>query len=97
MGTGGIAVNNPGQVVPGEDGFKEAADAADILIICGNDKEYEASGLEALKALRETGKTILLAGSEKSFEGKEDAPDGYLNVKINAGETLSDMLTKLGA
>lgn len=97
VGTGGIAVNNPGQVVPGEDGFKEAADAADILIICGNDKEYEASGLEALKALRETGKTILLAGSEKSFEGKEDAPDGYLNVKINAGETLSDMLTKLGA
>lgn len=97
VGTAGIAVNNPGQVVPGEDGFKEAAEASDILVICGNDKEYEASGLEALKALRETGKTILLAGSEKSFEGKKDAPDGYLNVKINAGETLSDMLTKLGA
>ena len=40
---------------------------------------------------------MLLAGAPASFEGAEVAPDGYLNMKIDAAATLSELLDKLGA
>lgn len=98
LATGGIEALNPGQVVPGTEEFDAAATAADIVVICGTDAEYGQTGPEALAALRKAGAgTVLLAGAPKSFEGQDDAPDGYLNMKINAAETLSDLLDKLGA
>lgn len=98
LASGGIESVNPGQVTPGTDEFIAAAKAADIVVICGTDQEYEATGADVVKALREAGAgTILLAGAEKSFADAADKPDGYVNMKINAASTLSDLLTKLGA
>ncbi|WP_313285147.1 methylmalonyl-CoA mutase family protein [Corynebacterium vitaeruminis] len=94
LASGGIEALNPGQVVPGTPEFAEAAKAASIVVICGTDQEYAASGAEALAALRELGvETVLLAGAE----GTGVEADGYLNMKIDAAQTLSDLLEKLGA
>nr|WP_245797326.1 methylmalonyl-CoA mutase family protein [Corynebacterium aquilae] len=98
LASGGIEALNPGQVVPGTPEFDEAAKAADIAVICGTDAEYAESGEEAVKALRAAGvKHVLLAGAPKSFEGAANAPDDYLNLKIDAAATLADLLTTLGA
>ncbi|ESU58257.1 methylmalonyl-CoA mutase family protein [Corynebacterium ulcerans] len=94
LGTGGIEALNPGQVTPGTPKFEQAAHAASIAVICGTDAEYDASGAEAFAALREAGvETILLAGSP----GHDFEPDDYLNLKIDAGATLTSLLDKLGA
>lgn len=94
LASGGIEALNPGQVVPGTPEFTEAAKATPIVVICGTDQEYAASGAEALAALREAGaQTVLLAGAE----GTGVEADGYLNMKIDAAQTLSDLLEKLGA
>ncbi|MDU0477720.1 methylmalonyl-CoA mutase family protein [Staphylococcus chromogenes] len=98
LASGGIEVVNPGQVTPGTDEFVAAAKAADIVVICGTDQEYAATGVDVVKALREAGAgEVLLAGAAKSFEGAEVAPDGYLNMKIDAAATLAELLNKLGA
>lgn len=94
LASGGIEALNPGQVVPGTPEFAEAAKSTPIVVICGTDQEYAASGAEALAALREAGaQTVLLAGAE----GTGVEADGYLNMKIDAAQTLSDLLEKLGA
>lgn len=94
LASGGIQALNPGQVTPGTPEFEAAAKAAPILVICGTDQEYGASGAEALAALRELGaENVLLAGSE----GTGVEADGYLNMSIDAAQTLSDLLEKLGA
>lgn len=93
LATGGIEALNPGQVTPGTDEFKQAAEASKIVVICGTDQEYEASGAEAVKALRDAGvEEILLAGAPGTVD-----VDGYLNLKIDAAKTLSELLEKLGA
>ena len=94
LASGGIEALNPGQVVPGTPEFTEAAKSTPIVVICGTDQEYAATGAEALAALREAGaQTVLLAGAE----GTGVEADGYLNMKIDAAQTLSDLLEKLGA
>lgn len=98
LATGGIEALNPGQVEPGTEEFDAAATAAPIVVICGTDQEYAASGEAAVKALREAGASeILLAGSEKSFAEATDTPDGYVNMTIDAAGTLAELLEKLGA
>lgn len=97
LASGGIEALNPGQLEPGTAAFDEAAASAPIAVICGTDPEYAASGQAALAALRKAGNTVLLAGAPSSFEGASDAPDGYLNMKIDAAKTLSELLSKLGA
>ncbi|WP_370513254.1 methylmalonyl-CoA mutase family protein [Corynebacterium sp. 11A] len=98
LATGGIQALNPGQVEPGTEEFTAAAQASPIVVICGTDQEYAASGEAAVTALREAGvKEILLAGAEKSFADAEEKPDGYVNMTIDAAGTLSELLEKLGA
>lgn len=93
LATGGIEALNPGQVAPGTDEFKQAAEASKIVVVCGTDQEYAASGAEAVKALRDAGvEEILLAGAPGTVD-----VDGYLNLKIDAAKTLSKLLEKLGA
>lgn len=93
LATGGIEALNPGQVAPGTDEFKQAAEASKIVVVCGTDQEYAASGAEAVKALRDAGvEEILLAGAPGTVD-----VDGYLNLKIDAAKTLSELLEKLGA
>ncbi|NLZ58990.1 MAG: methylmalonyl-CoA mutase, partial [Corynebacterium sp.] len=97
LASGGIAVSNPGEVVPGTPEF-EAAAATDIVVICGTDQEYAATGESVVEKLREAGvKQILLAGAPTSFENAQHSPDGYLTMKIDAASTLSTLLDGLGA
>ncbi|WP_445227754.1 methylmalonyl-CoA mutase family protein [Corynebacterium sp. H128] len=98
LASGGIETLNPGQLTPGTEEFAAAAQATDIVVVCGTDQEYEATGVDVVKALREAGVgTILVAGAEKSFAAAEVQPDGYVNMKIDAASTLADLLSKLGA
>lgn len=96
LASGGIESLNPGQVVPGTPEFAEAASASPIVVICGTDAEYDATGKDAVEALRSAGvNTILVAGAPADSHGF--AADGYLNLKIDAAKTLSELLEKLGA
>ncbi|AKK03169.1 methylmalonyl-CoA mutase family protein [Corynebacterium epidermidicanis] len=98
LASGGIEVLNPGQVAPGTEEFAAAAKASDIVVICGTDQEYAATGESVVKALRDAGAgEILLAGAPQTFAEAADQPDGYLNLKIDAAATLAELLTKLGA
>ncbi|MFV8380181.1 methylmalonyl-CoA mutase family protein [Corynebacterium hindlerae] len=98
LASGGIETLNPGQLVAGTDEFAAAAKETDIVVVCGTDQEYEATGADVVKALREAGAgTILVAGAEKSFADAEVKPDGYVNMKIDAAQVLAELLTKLGA
>lgn len=100
LASGGIEALNPGQVVPGEDAFDEAAKSSPIVVLCGADGEYAASGAEAVKAARAAGASeVLVAGPEKIFADAEgDArPDGYLTMNIDAVAELSRLLDSLGA
>lgn len=100
MASGGIEALNPGQVVPGEAAFDEAAASAPIVVLCGADGEYTASGAEAVAAARAAGASeVLVAGPEKLFADAEgDArPDGYLTMNIDAVAVLSRLLDSLGA
>ena len=94
LASGGIEALNPGQVVPGTEEFTAAAKSAPIAVICGTDPEYGESGAAALEALRSAGvETVLLAGAPSALDGA----DAYLNMKIDAAKTLSELLSKLGA
>lgn len=98
LASGGIETLNPGQLVAGTDEFAAAAKETDIVVVCGTDQEYAATGADVVKALREAGAgTILVAGAEKSFADAEVKPDGYVNMKIDAAQVLAELLTKLGA
>lgn len=100
MASGGIEVINPGQVSPGDEAFAKAAQAAPIVVLCGTDKEYAATGADAVRAAREAGASeILVAGPEKAFADVDaDArPDGYLTMNIDAVAELSRLLDSLGA
>ncbi len=100
MASGGIEALNPGQVVPGEAAFDEAAASAPIVVLCGADGEYTASGAEAVAAARAAGASeVLVAGPEKLFADAEGdtRPDGYLTMNIDAVAELSRLLDSLGA
>ncbi|WP_295626272.1 methylmalonyl-CoA mutase family protein [uncultured Corynebacterium sp.] len=100
LASGGIEALNPGQVVPGEDAFAQAATAATIVVVCGADGEYSASGADAVAAAREAGASeVYVAGPEKLFADVEgDArPDGFLTMNIDAVAHLSRLLDSLGA
>lgn len=98
LASGGIAVTNPGELTPGTPEFDQAATGSDIVVICGTDQEYAATGEQVVEKLRAAGaKQILLAGAPASFENAQHAPDGYLNMKIDAASTLATLLDGLGA
>lgn len=98
LASGGIVSINPGQLVPGTAEFADTAKAAEIVVVCGTDQEYAETGEGAVEKLREAGlNRILLAGAPASFEGSSQAPDGYLNMTIDAAATLADLLKALGA
>lgn len=97
LASGGIEALNPGQVTPGTDEFAEAVSTS-VVVLCGADAEYAASGEDAVRAAREAGATeVLVAGSPRPFADATDAPDGHLTMTINAVEELSRLLDTLGA
>lgn len=99
LASGGIEAVNPGQVVPGEDAFAEAAKAK-VVVLCGADPEYAENGAAAVDAARAAGAgEVLLAGPEKIFADAPEGsrPDGYLTMTIDAVAELSRLLDLLEA
>ncbi|OBI83601.1 methylmalonyl-CoA mutase small subunit [Mycobacterium sp. E740] len=69
-----------------------------VAVICGTDARYATEASAAVDSARAAGVSyILLAGPEKAVAEAHSKPDGYLTAKIDAVETLSDLLTRLGA
>jgi methylmalonyl-CoA mutase len=74
------------------------AGASPIAVICGTDARYGAEASAAVDSARAAGVShVLLAGPEKAVAEADSKPDGYLTAKIDAVDTLSDLLTRLGA
>jgi methylmalonyl-CoA mutase len=81
-------------------GIEAATDtrAATVAVICGTDARYATEASAAVDAARKAGVSyVLLAGPEKAVSEADSKPDGYLTAKIDAVDTLSDLLTRLGA
>ena len=100
LAAGGIEAVNPGTVEPTQvaDAVAEAGSA--IAVICGTDSRYarEAAGIAV--AARTAGcDLVYLAGPEKAVQDlpAEHRPDGYLTAKVDAVQTLSSILDRLGA
>jgi methylmalonyl-CoA mutase len=73
-------------------------EGAPIAVICGTDARYATEASTAVDAARKAGAThVLLAGPETAVAEADSKPDGYLTAKIDAVDTLSDLLTRLGA
>ncbi len=99
LAAGGIEAVNPGAL--GAAGIAAAvseAGVSDVAVICGTDTRYADEASAAVEAAKAAGVThVLLAGTEKAVAGAEHRPDGYVTAKIDAVQTLSDLLTRLGA
>ncbi|MGB3481285.1 MAG: methylmalonyl-CoA mutase small subunit [Mycobacterium sp.] len=99
LASGGIEAVNPGPVDAA--GVAEAvthAGSPTVAVICGTDARYgaEASAMvEAAHAAKV--EHVCLAGPEKAAAEATHRPDEFLTAKINAVETLSALLTRLGA
>jgi methylmalonyl-CoA mutase len=99
LASGGIEAVNPGAVDAA--GIAEAVSASDcfgVAAICGTDARYGADAAGAVEAARKAGVSrVLLAGPVKAVAVPDARPDGYLTAGIDAVDTLSDLLTRLGA
>jgi methylmalonyl-CoA mutase len=99
LASGGIEAVNPGTV--DADGVAKAvadADTPPVAVICGTDNRYGAEASAVVEAAHNAGVThVCLAGPQKSVTEADHRPDEYLTAKINAVQTLSDLLDRLGA
>lgn len=99
LASGGIESLNPGTVEA--DGVAAAVEAAGnpvAVVLCGTDARYGAEASDVVKAARAAGVAhVYLAGPQKAVSDATDRPDEYLTMKIDAVETLSTLLTRLGA
>jgi methylmalonyl-CoA mutase len=99
LASGGIETVNPG-TVDAAGVAKAVSDAGSptVVVICGTDARYGAEVSEVVAAARAAGvEHVCLAGPEKAVGEAVHRPDEYLTAKINAVETLSALLTRLGA
>ena len=99
LASGGIEAVNPGTVEV--DGVAQAvsdAGSPKVAVICGTDTRYGTEAAGIVEAARRAGVShVCLAGPPKALEGPEHRPDEFLTAKIDAVETLSSLLTRLGA
>ncbi len=100
LAAGGIDTVNPGTVTPGTVADAVSQSGHTVAVICGSDARYGAEAAGIVAAARAAGiDHILLAGPQKAIAdvATDQRPDGHLTAKINAVETLSALLTRLGA
>jgi methylmalonyl-CoA mutase len=101
LASGGIEAVNPGTV--DADGVAKAvADAGSpsVAVICGTDSRYGTEAAAIVEAVRAAGVThVCLAGPQKAVAeaDPEQQPDEFLTMKINAVDSLSGLLSRLGA
>ena len=99
LASGGIEAVNPGPLdTSGIPAAVTEAEISEVAVICGTDKRYADEASAAVDAVKAAGvRHVLLAGPEKAVAESETKPDGYVTAKIDAVQTLSDLLTRLGA
>jgi methylmalonyl-CoA mutase len=101
LASGGIEAVNPGTI--DADGVATAvtdAGSPPVAVICGTDSRYGTEAAAIVEAARNAGIShICLAGPRKAVAetDPEQQPDEFLTMKINAVETLSSLLSRLGA
>jgi methylmalonyl-CoA mutase len=101
LASGGIETVNPGTV--DADGVAKAvADAGSpsVAVICGTDSRYSTEAAAIVEAARTAGVAhVCLAGPQKAVAqaDPEQQPDEFLTMKINAVDSLSSLLSRLGA
>ena len=99
LASGGIEAVNPGTVDSA--GIADAVSGANgraVAVICGTDARYGTEAAGVVEAARKAGVShVLLAGPEKAVADADPKPDDYLTAKIDAVDTLSGLLTRLGA
>lgn len=99
LASGGIEAVNPGTVdAAGVAQAVSDAGAPAVAVVCGTDTRYATDAAAVIDAARKAGVSLVcLAGPEKAVADSTTKPDAYLTAKINAVETLSNLLTRLGA
>jgi methylmalonyl-CoA mutase len=101
LASGGIEAVNPG-TIDAEGVANAVTDAGSpaVAIICGTDARYGAEAAQIVEAARRAGVShVCLAGPPKAVAdaAPNQQPDEFLTAKINAVETLSALLRRLGA
>ena len=101
LAAGGIEAVNPG-TVDAHGVAKAVADAGSpsVAIICGTDSRYGTEAAAIVEAARTAGVAhVCLAGPQKAVAeaDPEQQPDEFLTMKINAVDSLSGLLSRLGA
>lgn len=99
LASGGIEAVNPGPLdAPGIAAAVSEAGVTEVAVVCGTDKRYADEASAAVDAAKTAGiEYVLLAGPEKAVADAATKPDGHVTAKIDAVQTLSDLLTRLGA
>jgi methylmalonyl-CoA mutase len=99
LASGGIEAIYPGTV--DAEGVAQAvwnAGNPRVAVVCGTDARYATDASEVVHVARTAGVTqIYLAGPKKAVADADSKPDDYLTAKIDAVDTLSSLLTRLGA
>ena len=101
LAAGGIEAVNPG-TVDAHVVAKAVADAGSpsVAVICGTDTRYGTEAAAIVEAARTAGVAhVGLAGPQKAVAeaDPEQQPDEFLTMKINAVDSLSGLLSRLGA
>ena len=99
LASGGIEAVNPGTVdAAGVAQVVSLAGSPDVAVICGTDARYGTDAAGVVEAARKAGVSyVSLAGPEKAVADAAHRPDAYLTAKIDAVDTMSTLLTRLGA
>ena len=99
LASGGIEAVNPGTV--DADGVAKAVAEAGspvVAVVCGTDARYGTEVSAVVEAAHSAGVShVCLAGPPKAVTESDHQPDEFLTAKINAVETLSNLLDRLGA
>lgn len=99
LASGGIEAVNPGTVTPAAVAAAVSqAGSPKVAVLCGTDSRYAAEAADVVEAARNAGvERIYLAGAEQHHATATGRPDDYLTADIDAVQTLSDLLSRLGA
>lgn len=101
LAPGGIAAERSSELESVEDVVNFISEKQrDFYVLCGSDSQYEQSGLEIIKAIRESFPDIKLYTAGLAPEGEKDAwvQNGvidFITVKSNCYETLRSFLNEI--
>lgn len=99
LAAGGIESINPGPLTADAIAAARATSGDPVVaVLCATNPRYESDGAAALAAAREAGfHTVLLAGPAKAWADEQNAPDGYLQIGIDAISMLTELLDTIEA